>query len=102
MALSSESVAAWSGIELVERLAGGARNEVVLARRGGRRVVVRRSARSLAALEWELDLLNHLASHGIGVPRLVATDDGRRHVDGVQVHEFVDGRRPRDRPDRQR
>ncbi|WP_170047650.1 phosphotransferase enzyme family protein [Couchioplanes caeruleus] len=99
MALSSESVAAWSGIELVERLTGGARNEVVLARRGGRRVVVRQSGRSLPALEWELDLLDHLASHGIGVPRPIVTDDGRRHVDGVHVHEFIDGRQPRDRRD---
>jgi aminoglycoside phosphotransferase (APT) family kinase protein len=92
-------VADWSGIELVEALSGGACNEVVLAHRGGQRLVVRRSARSAPALEWELDLLEYLARHGVGVPRLVVTDDGRRHVDGVLVHEFVDGRQPRDSRD---
>jgi aminoglycoside phosphotransferase (APT) family kinase protein len=102
VALGLESVAGWSGIELVEPLTGGARNPVVLARRGGQRLVVRRSARSLPALEWELDVLEHLAGHGVGVPRVVATDDGRRHADGVLVHEFIDGTQPRDSRDWQR
>lgn len=94
-----ESVAAWSGIGLVEPLTGGARNQVILARRGGQRLIVRRSARCLPALEWELDLLEHLAAHGIRVPRLGVSDDGRRHVDGVLVCEFIDGRPPRDARD---
>jgi aminoglycoside phosphotransferase (APT) family kinase protein len=89
----------WSGIELVAPLPGGARNQVMLARRRGQRLVVRWSARSVPALEWELDLLEHLAGHGIGVPRVVITDDGRRHVDGVLVHEYLDGTHPRDSRD---
>ncbi|GIH16488.1 hypothetical protein Raf01_46600 [Rugosimonospora africana] len=92
--MRQETVAPWSGIELVRPLAGGARNEVVLAERGGQRFVVRRSTRAHPALEWELDLLSYLSNHGIGVPTLVPTDDGRRHVGGVLVNEFVDGHPP--------
>jgi Ser/Thr protein kinase RdoA (MazF antagonist) len=46
--------------------------------------------------------LDYLASHGIGVPRTVSSDDGRRHVDGVLIYRFIDGRPPRDREDWQR
>jgi Ser/Thr protein kinase RdoA (MazF antagonist) len=94
MGLAQGMVAAWSGVELVAPLTGGARNQVLAARRGGQRLVVRRSIRSPAALDWELDLLEHLADHGISVPRLVPTDDGRRHADGVMICEFVDGHPP--------
>jgi Ser/Thr protein kinase RdoA (MazF antagonist) len=93
------SLGAWSGLELVAPLTGGARNEVMLARRGGQRVVVRRSTRSSPALDWELDLLEHLAGHGIAVPVPVPTDDGRRHVDGVLVAPFFEGGPPRDAAD---
>ena len=76
-----QALRAWSGIDLVGPLAGGARNPVFLARRGGQQVVVRRSGRATAALEWELDLQEHLRAHGIRVPEVVPADDGRRHVD---------------------
>ena len=85
------SVAAWAGVELLEPLTGGNRNQVLLARRGSGRLVVRRSGRPASALDWELDLLEHLAAQGIGVPRLVPADDGRRHVNGVLIQEFVAG-----------
>lgn len=97
MPLAEELAAGWSGVELSAPLAGGARNQVFLASRGGRRLVVRRSTRAPAALEWELDLLEHLADHGIRVPRPVTADDGRRHVGGVVVQEFLDGGQPHDR-----
>jgi Ser/Thr protein kinase RdoA (MazF antagonist) len=99
VALTAGCVTDWSGIELLQPLAGGVRNQAVLARRGGQRLVVRRSSRSVPALEWELDLLEHLAGQGIRVPRPVAADDGRRHVDGVVVCEFIDGGPPRDAQD---
>jgi len=88
-------VAAWRGVELLTALPGGARNQVMLARRADRRLVVRRSTRSSASLDWELDLLAYLAGHGVGIPRVVPADDGRRHVHGVLVQEFVDGHPPR-------
>lgn len=99
MATLAQSLTAWSGVELGAALTGGARNEVFVAARGGQRLVVRRSGRSGAALEWELDLVEHLDRQGVGVPRLVPSDDGRRHVGGVVVHRFVDGRPPGDERD---
>lgn len=92
-------IAAWSGLEPQRRLTGGHRNQLILAHRGDRRLVVRRSTRPAESLEWELDLLGRLAGHGIPVPRVVPADDGRRHVDGLVVQEFVEGREPRDPAD---
>ena len=57
---------------------------------------MRRSSRAPASLDWELDLLDHLAAHGIVVPRTLPADEGRRHVDGLLVQEFLPGRPPRD------
>jgi hypothetical protein len=48
----ARALAAWSGLELLEPLARGARNQVFLAARGGRRLVVRRSGRPAASLAW--------------------------------------------------
>jgi Ser/Thr protein kinase RdoA (MazF antagonist) len=93
------SVTPWRGVDLVAPLPGGARNRVFLARRGGRRLVVRTSARPPDALDWELDLLDHLATAGLPVPVPEPTDDGRRQVDGVMVTGFVEGRPPRDADD---
>lgn len=56
--------------------------------------MVRRSGRSGAALDWELDLLTHLAAHGLRVPDVVPTDDGRAHDDGVMVQRFLPGTPP--------
>jgi Ser/Thr protein kinase RdoA (MazF antagonist) len=97
--LGPSSVAAWAGVELREPLTGGARNQVVRAERGSERLVVRESGRSVAALEWELGVLDFLDMRGIGVPRPVPADDGRRCVDGVLIYRFIDGRPPRDRND---
>jgi aminoglycoside phosphotransferase (APT) family kinase protein len=97
--LSPSSVAAWAGVELRDPLTGGARNPVVRAERGSERLVVRRSGRPVAALEWELNLLEFLDARGIEVPRMLRSDDGRRHVDGVLIYRFIDGRPPGDRDD---
>jgi Ser/Thr protein kinase RdoA (MazF antagonist) len=96
MYLDERALAAWSGVELLEPLAGGARNQVFLARRGGRRLVVRRSGRPAASLDWELDLLEHLRANGVLVPEVVPADDGRRQVDGLLLQRFLEGRPPRD------
>jgi aminoglycoside phosphotransferase (APT) family kinase protein len=100
--LHPSSVAAWAAVELRGPLTGGARNQVLWAERGSERLAVRHSGRSVPALDWELDLLEFLNGHGIEVPRTVSSDDGRRHVDGVLIYRFIDGRPPRDREDWQR
>jgi Ser/Thr protein kinase RdoA (MazF antagonist) len=82
----------WGSPPLGERLGGGHRNDVYRAGDW----VVRRSRRSRASLEWELDLLDHLSRNGFTVPAVVPTQDGRRHVDGVVVQEWLPGREPAD------
>lgn len=84
----------WLGVTVERRLDGGARSEVYLGSRRGERLVVRRSTRSAASLNWELDLLEHLAAEGLRVPRVLPADDGRRHVEGVVVQEFIRGAPP--------
>jgi Ser/Thr protein kinase RdoA (MazF antagonist) len=93
------SVTPWRGVELLEPLPGGHRNRVFRARRGGRRLVVRTSARPVDALEWEIGLLEFLSAAGLSVPVPLPSDDGRSHVDGVMVTDFVDGRPPQDAAD---
>lgn len=90
---------AWSGVELLRPLAGGARNPVYLARRRSQDLIVRVSGRPAESLEWELDLLDALNAAGVAVPRTVTTDDGRRHDHGVLVQQFIPGAPPRDRRD---
>jgi Ser/Thr protein kinase RdoA (MazF antagonist) len=82
----------WGAPELAERLGGGHRNEVYRAGEW----VVRQSRRSRASLEWELDLLDHLSVHGFLVPKVVPARDGRRHVDGMVMQEWLPGREPDD------
>lgn len=93
--MRASQIASWSGLELLEPLAGGARSTVFLARRGSTEYVVRASARSVEAIDWELDLQHHLDRHGVRVPRPVPADDGRHHVDGVMMQERLGGRPPR-------
>lgn len=83
----------WGAPPLGERLGGGHRNDVY---RVGDGWVVRRSRRSSASLEWELDLLEHLARHGFLVPEVVPTLDGRRHVGGVVMQRWLPGHEPTD------
>src|SRR5262245_30180658 len=83
----------WGAPPLGERLGGGHRNEVY---RVGDGWVVRRSRRTTASLEWELDLLSHLSRHGFLVPEVVPARDGRRQVDGVVMQRWLPGREPTD------
>jgi Ser/Thr protein kinase RdoA (MazF antagonist) len=85
---------AWGGLTVAGRIGGGNRNEVLKVRRGNERLVARRSRRSPASLDWELDLLDHLTRHDLRVPATVSSLDGRRHVDGVVVQSWLDGTPP--------
>jgi Ser/Thr protein kinase RdoA (MazF antagonist) len=87
-------LAAWGPLEVVGALGGGNRNLVAEGRLGARRVVVRRSRRPPASLAWEADLLDHLARNAMRVPAVVPALDGRRHIDGVMVQTWLDGRPP--------
>lgn len=81
----------WGPVTVLGRMDGGNRNTVLELRRAGQRLVARWSRRSAAALDWEVDLLDHLRGHGLRVPAVVPTLDGRRHVDGVVVLTWLEG-----------
>ncbi len=86
----------WSATASVEaRLPGGARNEVRTVRIAGRRYVARQSLRPEPAVVWETDLLRHLSDRGIRVPTPIEARDGRFHIDGFMVLEWLDGEPPR-------
>ena len=85
---------AWGQLEVADVLGGGNRNTVMEARLAACRVVVRRSRRPPASLDWEADLLDHLARNGLRVPVVVPALDGRRHIDGVMVQTWLDGMPP--------
>ena len=83
-------LSAWGSPAVLSQL-GGHRNEVF---RVAGDLVARRSRRSAASLDWELDLLAFVAAHGFVVAEVVPADDGRRHVDGVVVQRWLPGRAP--------
>ena len=87
-------VSSWPGLEVIEPASGGSRSEVWRAAIGSLPVAVRRSRRSAASLEWELDLMDHLGRIGFRVPEVVPTYDGRRWIDGVVVQQWLEGRPP--------
>lgn len=97
----AEALPAWGDARLVRRVAEGP-GAVWLARLGGQHVAVRASRRSLPALEWELDLLDHLAEvggFGLRVPAPIRTVEARRHQAGVVVAAWLDGRAPQSKAD---
>ena len=89
-----EVLAAWGDVTVTGPLGGGNRNTVLELRRGQDRLVARRSRRTPASLDWEADLLEHLARNGVRVPAVIPARDGRRHVDGVMVQSWLDGIAP--------
>lgn len=87
-------VTPWQGLELIEPVSDGNRNEVWRAQLGGTQVSVRRSRRSPESLTWELDLLGFLDRAGFRVPIPIRCDNGRRSVGGVVVQLWLSGRSP--------
>jgi Ser/Thr protein kinase RdoA (MazF antagonist) len=88
----------WPSLELAHPLPGVMRAEVWVGYLDGgeRRVVARRSLRSELSRIWEWTLLGHLATHGIGVPALVAATGGGFDVDGWHVYPYIDGHPPQE------
>ncbi len=83
----------WGAAE-VDSEVSGLRNSVWSIHLHGERYIARVSPRSASVLEWELDLLEKLAGHGFTVPAPVPTASGARHLDGLVVFTFVEGREP--------
>lgn len=83
-------------MELLAPATGGHINEVHFVLVNGAECVVRATKRTgEAELAWELDLLADVNSHGLRAPSVLATTDGRRHVDGVVVYRRLTGGPPR-------
>lgn len=94
-ALEPSDLRPWgSNVAVLGPLAGGARNQVAAIVLDGRPAVARRSGRPAPSLDWELDLLEHLAGRGMTVPVAVPARDGRRHAGGVVVQRRLAGRHP--------
>jgi Ser/Thr protein kinase RdoA (MazF antagonist) len=89
-----EALAAWGDPQFIGTLGGGNRNTVWEIRLGRQPPAARTSRRSPAGLEWEIGLLDHLARSGMRVPVAVPALDGRRHVQGVFVHTWLEGSPP--------
>lgn len=89
-----DALAAWPGAILGEPLGGGTVNDVREVRIGAGRYVGRLSRRSADDVDWEVALSHRLRPAGIGVPSFVPSADGREHVAGIVVMEWVDGEQP--------
>lgn len=87
-----DELGAWPGLRLSAPLTGGNRVAVFRGEIDGAAVIARRSDRSHAALEWELDLLEHLGRRGVRAPQILRTGDGQRQAGGWYVHRFLEGR----------
>ncbi len=90
-----EALAQWGeDAERIEKLTGGVANDVWSVRIEGRLAVGRLGKRSDADLAWEMELLQHLDSHGMVVPVPIPTRDGRLFVNGLVVMKFMEGGPP--------
>jgi Ser/Thr protein kinase RdoA (MazF antagonist) len=95
-----EALGRWGGdATRVERLAGGAGNDVWRVVVAGQPAVARLGARTDADLAWETGLLRHLDREGLTVPVPVPTADGRLFADGLVVMTYVEGEPPESEAD---
>ena len=83
----------WGAAE-VEAEVSGLRNHVWRIRLRGERCVARQGQRSPEVVDWELTLLEKLSKHGFNVPSPIPTASGERHIDGLVVFTFIEGREP--------
>ncbi len=85
-------IEAWPGLDILDSLDGGSRVSTFRGEYAGIAVVVRRSLRSTAAIDWELELLDHLSHAGVRVPEIIPSVDGLRHVSGWHMYRYIPGR----------
>jgi Ser/Thr protein kinase RdoA (MazF antagonist) len=84
----------WGSGRVLRRLGGDGGRDIRLVELEGRRAVARLGGYSEVEIDWELDLLEHLAEVGVGVPRIVPALDGRRRAGRLVVVEEVVGHAP--------
>lgn len=85
-------IEAWPGLDILDSLDGESRVSTLRGEYAGIAVVVRRSLRSAAAIDWELELLDHLAQTDVRVPEIIPSVDGLRHVRGWHMYRYIPGR----------
>jgi Ser/Thr protein kinase RdoA (MazF antagonist) len=91
-AMGWEALGQWGDdVVRIERLAGGAANDVWSVRVEGQLAVGRLGSRSDADLAWETNLMLHLDRCGLSVPTPIAATDGRLFADGLVVMSYVEG-----------
>ena len=86
-------LAAWGDVVVVGPVGDGVRNHMVRVEADGRRCIARRGSRVGETLRWEVELLRHLRGRGVGVPQVVAAEDGRLWVGSTILMEEVEGSR---------
>jgi Ser/Thr protein kinase RdoA (MazF antagonist) len=91
-----EAIKRWGGnATITAKLSGGTRSDVWAVQIEGRPHTLRRSRRPLAAVDWELDLIQFLSSQGVGVPSVLPTTDGSRTYGRFFALSWIEGRPPR-------
>ncbi|MFP3906940.1 MAG: phosphotransferase, partial [Acidimicrobiales bacterium] len=92
--LDAATLSAWGEVDLLAPASSGTRNTVWFALLNGARCVIRRSTRSDAALNWELDTIDAVRAAGLGAPKVVPAIDGRRSLSKIVVQDHIDGSPP--------
>jgi Ser/Thr protein kinase RdoA (MazF antagonist) len=88
------ALSAWGAGFRIAAPLGGNRNDVRLVTHGRARFAARLSPRLLAALDWEVRLLDRLRRERLRVPATLPAADDRRIVDGLILFEWLDGEPP--------
>jgi Ser/Thr protein kinase RdoA (MazF antagonist) len=89
-----DALVLWGDAVRIERITGGAANDVWSVRINGQIAVGRLGSRSDADLAWEAELMHHLSRAGLTVPLPIPTLDGRLFVDGLMMMTYVEGGPP--------
>ncbi len=87
-----ETLEYWGSYDVLSKFDGGMVADVYLIRLNNTLAVARFGTRSESYLRWEIDLIELLDRSGLRVPQFIRTSDGRAHVRGVTVMEYIEGR----------